>query len=130
MAKSNPMSVEFYSAKLEFQGRGAAHNHGTIWLNMDKIEFMVENNEKVERKDLTQYNISNLESCFKESEHVEKEALKSAIKICMNNVHPKTYDETKHEEEAGDVIIRFGHEKLHDISCSVDQILSKFIFLD
>ena len=34
---SNPMSVQYYSSKLEFQGRGAAHNHETLWIDMKKM---------------------------------------------------------------------------------------------
>ena len=36
MDPSNPMLVKHYSAKLEFQGRGAAHNHGVLWIDMKK----------------------------------------------------------------------------------------------
>ena len=39
---SNPLSGKHYSAKLEFQGRGAAHNHGTLWLDIEKIEQKVD----------------------------------------------------------------------------------------
>ena len=35
------MSVQFYSFKVEFQQRGAAHIHGIIWLNLDKLENLV-----------------------------------------------------------------------------------------
>ena len=35
---NNPMSVKHISYRVEFQGRGAAHIHGTIWLNLRKIE--------------------------------------------------------------------------------------------
>ena len=31
--KSNPMSVQYYSTKVEFQGRGAGHNHGVLWVD-------------------------------------------------------------------------------------------------
>ena len=41
MDHSNPMSLEYYTSKLELQGRGAAHNHGTLWLNMEKVEYML-----------------------------------------------------------------------------------------
>ena len=41
MARSNPMNVQFYSYKVEFQQRGAAHIHGIIWLNLDKLEKLV-----------------------------------------------------------------------------------------
>ena len=35
---SNMLSVKHYSAKLEFAGRGAGHNHGVLWLDVDKLE--------------------------------------------------------------------------------------------
>ena len=35
---NNPMSVKHISYRVEFQGRGAAHIHGTLWLNLKKIE--------------------------------------------------------------------------------------------
>ena len=37
----NPMSVEYYSTKVEFQGRGAGHNHGVLWVDMDKMEMKI-----------------------------------------------------------------------------------------
>ena len=45
--KSNPMSVQYYSTKVEFQGRGAGHNHGTLWVDLNKMEYyhQDENNE-------------------------------------------------------------------------------------
>lgn len=38
---NNPMSVKYYSTKLEFQGRGAPHNHGVLWLDIDKLEIKI-----------------------------------------------------------------------------------------
>ena len=35
------MNVQFYSYKVEFQQRGAAHIHGIIWLNLDRLEKLV-----------------------------------------------------------------------------------------
>ena len=35
---SNPLSVEHFASKLEFQARGAGHNHGVLWLDIGKIE--------------------------------------------------------------------------------------------
>ena len=47
MGKNNPMHVKYYTYKVEFQDRGAGHIHGTLWLNMDKIEEIeTENGEK------------------------------------------------------------------------------------
>ena len=37
--KNNPMHVKYWSTKVEFQGRGAAHNHRTIWVDMKKMEL-------------------------------------------------------------------------------------------
>ena len=38
--KNNPMQVEYWSTKVEFQGRGTAHNHGVIWVDMKKMELI------------------------------------------------------------------------------------------
>ena len=45
MDKSNPMAVKYYSTKVEFQGRGAAHNHGVLWVDINKIEFYMRNED-------------------------------------------------------------------------------------
>ena len=39
---SNPLSVKHFSSKLEFAGRGAGHNHGVLWLDIKKVEQMVD----------------------------------------------------------------------------------------
>ena len=39
--KNNPLSVKHYSIKLEFAGRGAGHNHGVLWFDVDKLETKV-----------------------------------------------------------------------------------------
>ena len=41
MAKSNPLSVKYYSYKVEFQARGAAHIHGILWLNHFRLEKLI-----------------------------------------------------------------------------------------
>ena len=38
MGKNNPMHVKHISYRVEFQGRGAAHIHGTLWLDIKEIE--------------------------------------------------------------------------------------------
>ena len=38
MGKNNPMMVKFYSYRVEFQNRGAAHIHGVLWTDIDKHE--------------------------------------------------------------------------------------------
>ena len=41
MGDKNPMNVEYYNFRVEFQGRGAGHIHGTLWLDMEEIERSV-----------------------------------------------------------------------------------------
>merc|ERR1712243_256938 len=38
MGGNNPMKVKHISYRVEFQGRGAAHIHGTLWLDIKEIE--------------------------------------------------------------------------------------------
>ena len=38
MGKNNPMKIKYISYRVEFQGRGAAHIHGTLWLDLKEIE--------------------------------------------------------------------------------------------
>ena len=45
MDKSNPMSVKHFSTKVEFQGRGASHNHGTLWVDLPKMEYNFEDKD-------------------------------------------------------------------------------------
>ena len=54
MGKNNPMNVKYISQRVEFQGRGAAHIHGTLWLDIPKIEksdIFSEQSEKTEETD-------------------------------------------------------------------------------
>ena len=43
--KRNPMHVAHWSTKVEFKGRGNGHNHGPIWVDMSKMEFIVLNDK-------------------------------------------------------------------------------------
>ena len=38
LGENNPMKVKHISYRVEFQGRGAAHIHGTLWLDIKEIE--------------------------------------------------------------------------------------------
>merc|ERR1711888_434643 len=38
MGGGNPMKVDKYSYKTEFQDRGAGHIHGTLWVKLHSIE--------------------------------------------------------------------------------------------
>ena len=39
---TNPLCVKHFSSKLEFAGRGAGHNHGVLWLDMNQLEKNVD----------------------------------------------------------------------------------------
>ena len=41
MGDNNPMMVEYYQYKVEFQERGAGHIHGTLWLKLDMMERLI-----------------------------------------------------------------------------------------
>ena len=51
MNKDSPFSVKYYSYRVEFQLRGAAHIHGTIWVDFEKyFEKQIEEESNGERK--------------------------------------------------------------------------------
>ena len=39
---NNPMSIENWCDKMEFQGRGAAHIHGVAWCNLEKVSQVLD----------------------------------------------------------------------------------------
>ena len=41
MGTNNPMRVEYYTYKVEFQDRGAGHIHGTLWLKLKDMENLI-----------------------------------------------------------------------------------------
>ena len=43
--KQNLMSVKYYSTKVEFQGQGAGHNHGVLWVDIEKMQYFIEEYE-------------------------------------------------------------------------------------
>ena len=55
MNKQSPFSVKYYSYRVEFQLRGAAHIHGTMWVNFEKYfqrEIEKESNGELKCKKL------------------------------------------------------------------------------
>ena len=46
--KNNPMNVKHYTLKVEFQERGAAHYHGTLWVDLPKLEMVREVNGELQ----------------------------------------------------------------------------------
>ena len=80
MGRNNPMNVQYYTYKVEFQERGAGHIHGTLWLNLDNLEKLIRSNEGP----LVEEGKENKEGFEKEQLHPFK-GLKSAFKKLKNN---------------------------------------------
>ena len=58
MNKESPMKIKYYSYKVEFAMRGAAHIHGVLWVDLSNFDFLTKNlkkksctNSKVNDKD-------------------------------------------------------------------------------
>ena len=126
---SSPFLVRHYAAKLEFQGRGAAHNHGTIWVDLPKMEFMMEKEEEKRSLNPIEYNLMDLDTAFDKTETAYIEPLKDALQLCADKVHPKTLEETIAYEKAKETLISFGKEKLGCKNNNYDEILSRFKFI-
>ena len=125
---SSPMLVKYYSAKLEFQGRGACHNHGTIWVDTNKMEFMMENENSDSPK--IENRFEDFDSLFKEEEAEFKEEVKDALIISLKSVHPQTFKESQQSDKAKEVLRIFKREKLES-SDSLDycDVVSMFRFI-
>ena len=54
MSESNPMSVTYYTYKVEFQARGAGHVHGTLWLDLQQLEKLVRRKGRLVKPDTDQ----------------------------------------------------------------------------
>ena len=39
--RNNPMKIRHIAYRVEFQGRGAGHIHGVLWLDMKEIRIKV-----------------------------------------------------------------------------------------
>ena len=82
MGANNPMNVKYYTYKVEFQDRGAGHIHGTLWLDMDKLEDLVRDDEGTLRRRKKEQ--GEEKSCFK--------GLKEAFKKLRNNTKLESAD--------------------------------------
>ena len=89
--KNNPMAIKYYSTKVEFQGRGAAHNHGTLWADLKRMENYIGDAEgswkdieqvfEEEKQHLSKNN-SNSISSF--SKHIKK-----CLKLQQMQIQPE-----------------------------------------
>ena len=131
MDKSNPMSVKHYSTKVEFQGRGAAHNHGTLWVDIKKMEFYF----KQENGDWTELNDFLSEKQNTDTEVVSADILQNDLKKLFekkyvgipdggNKFKEDSEDQERHELEdvLSKLFIKNDETKKNDI----DTLLSRF----
>ena len=45
MGDNNPMNVQYFNYRIEFQARGAGHTHGVLWLDLGAVERDLEGNK-------------------------------------------------------------------------------------
>ena len=104
MNKDSPFSVKYYSYRVEFQLRGAAHCHGTIWVDFEKyFEKVIEEDSNGERKyqDMKKTRSTNpqkKEDVRKENEKINKintdlrNEITAKVNV-MNNIFTKLSDQ-------------------------------------
>ena len=100
MGPNNPMAIEKFSWKMEFQCCGACHIHGTAWCNLSEVSKIIDvdssltdseddydNESEVDEEDLEffQHNIEDtetiLEKAFKKLWKIEKEEEKFLLSM-------------------------------------------------
>ena len=125
MGKNNPMKIKHISYRVEFQGRGAAHIHGTLWLDLKYIEESPIFNENTEHhssnhlseafrkfRDDVKLNEAEKEAVAKltdmfitcslnpDTVHTDKEIGKRIVEIAMDvNCHHCTQPCKKYEDK-------------------------------
>jgi hypothetical protein len=114
MGKNNPMKIKHISYRVEFQGRGAAHIHGTLWLDIKEIEKSPPFKENLQEK-----RDGNLSEAFRKLRDDIKlnEAEKDAIaKLTDMFITCSLNPDTVHEDpDVGKRIIDIvGHVNCHN----------------
>jgi hypothetical protein len=123
MDKSNPMCITNWSAKLEFQGRGAPHNHGVLWADLKNMQYMFESyDDKIKPGDTFKYNLKSFEALFNENEN---EIMRDKILAVLKSFY---VDKTTLSAEHIEAVREFSKSKLKDGKCDVEAILRKFKF--
>ena len=84
------MSVKHYSAKLEFQRRGVGHDHGILWVNMKKIEFMMDTESQGDH--CIEYHLQDLSIHFEITECTHLQRMEMSLLVCKE---PTALDNAK-----------------------------------
>ena len=118
--KNNLMAVEYYSTKVEFQGRGAGHNHGTLWVNLKKMEYYIidENGKWCDFDDL----LDGLLEASKYSSELKNELKVLIQEIVQAKIHVENENVSEIRESA--LLLLRNLLKIEDV-CP-EAILSKF----
>ena len=123
--RNSPFNVKYYTYRIEFQARGAAHVHGVLWLDMDKI---------CERDPLLRRSLAKLELCEKLS-YIEKASVSnfvdsfittttnSDIKSIVSDV--QTHHHTRTCTKRGGSKCRFGYPRFPSEETIIAQPLKK-----
>ena len=111
MGHNNPMAIENWCDKMEFQGRGAAHIHGVAWCNLVKVSQVLDMEDReppsedefeddddgedcVENdKEREFINSSNDNEGYSEGDHGAKSELERAFEKLRNNETLKKEEE-------------------------------------
>ena len=134
MGRNNPLHVKYYTYKVEFQDRGAGHIHGTLWLDLDKIENMMRDTPEGEFRPKTDEEMQDktihgwmhgLKSAFKKLRHdgkLKPDEINSLRKFI------DTYTTvSNHVNTVGEIVAKIAQEvnrhhhtktcRKHDTSC-------------
>ena len=68
LGQNNPMAIEHWSDKMEFQGRGAAHIHGVAWCNLQEVAKELNKEDRDDDSD----------------EEFEKDNFEQDVDLCKN----------------------------------------------
>ena len=106
LGKNNPMCVSKFTYKTEFQNRGAGHIHGTLWVNMSKIEnfCQLKSGELIAERELSKpYIQGKIQNSHDSADEVRKrkpfKGLKEAFRLIRKG------EDLDYEQ--GNVITRF-----------------------
>ena len=117
MDKSNPMSVKHYSTKVEFQGRGASHNHGTLWVDLAKMEYNFEDKDG---------NWKKMDDLLNKKGISEKSKLQHHLKVLLSRKHqePKNM-QAQHECQVNDNELEASTDELCEVFSNTNENLDK-----
>ena len=122
MNKHSPLAVEYYSYRVEFQLCGAAHIHGTIWVNwMNIAEKMIKTN------------------LFANNENHDPDDVETMIKEKVE-IFKKAFEQMRNEELGmGSIVDDDEHKKIIDalveftdwcVSCSLKDPTTRDLVMD